>query len=531
MITKIIEELASKAEPKDEEKPPHLLPAHQRRAKEEDEEEEVVLNPSAPRDNALMFVGLRYWNKAEGCSTLKFWQKQFWRWDGTHWKVLDDDTVRAKMYEFLDEAYKETGSGSHRHLERFEPDQTAVNKTIDALRSGVNLEPENEMPGWLWAEAPVENVKELVACQNGLLDVRERRLIEHTPRFWSPNVVEFDFDHRAKAPRFEQFLREVWPGDEEAQQQVVEMMGVCVTDETKYQKAWMLVGPQRGGRGTIGRVLQGLVGKENYIGTTLRSFGEPFGMQSFIGKKVVVFSDARLDGVSRHGLSLIAERLLTITGEDAQDVNRKYLGNWSGVLKSRLIFFSNELLRFQDESGALAGRFNTNRMTQSFLGREDKELTNKLLAERSGILNLALDALDRLRDRGRLIQPASGLEMGQDLRHLTSDILAFVDECLEVNPNLSATVEQLFAVWNKWCEKRMIRHGWGLPQFSEKLRSACPTLRSSRPRKGGPTRPTTFLGIGIRGSKVILATVKPAMVSAPAVVVLDIKPEPLKRRI
>jgi putative DNA primase/helicase len=58
--------------------------------------------------------------------------------------------------------------------------------------------------------------------QNGLLNVRTRKLLGHTTRFWSPNVLEFGYDPKAKAPRFEQFLEEIFPGDKEAQQGLVE---------------------------------------------------------------------------------------------------------------------------------------------------------------------------------------------------------------------------------------------------------------------------------------------------------------------
>jgi len=157
------------------------------------------------------------------------------------------------------------------------------------LRAAANLEPQWEQPEWFGEDAPVENLRELVACQNGLLDVGSRRLWPHTPKFWSPNVLEFGYDPKARAPRFEQFLEEIFPGDPGAQRGLLEMMGLCLTDETKYQKAFMFVGPKRGGRGTIGRVLRGLIGRENYVGSTLKAFSEDFGMQSFIGKKVVVF--------------------------------------------------------------------------------------------------------------------------------------------------------------------------------------------------------------------------------------------------
>jgi putative DNA primase/helicase len=456
-----------------------------------------TLDPKAPRDTAKKLLALRYWHKPEDCQRLIYWQKQYWQWTGQHWQVLDSDTMRAKVYDFLDAAQIVI---RNQVVARFQPDRDAVSKVMDALMSVVNFAPENQMPAWLKGKAPVENLKELVACQNGLLDVRTRSLVLHTPKFWSPNVLEFDFNPRARAPRFEQFLEELWPGDSEAQQSVLEMIGLCITDETKYQKAWMFVGPKRGGRGTLGRLIQGLIGRENYLGTNMHSFGGDFGMAEFIGKKVVVFSDARLDGLRRKELSIIAEHLLNTTGEDPQSISRKYLGKWIGTLTCRLLIFSNELLRFQEETGALTGRFITNQMTQTFWGREDPDLTRKLLAERSGILNLALDALDQLRLRGKPLQPASGLQMAEDLENLGSDILAFVKDRLVLDPNLHVILDQLFSAWNAWCLERKTPHGWGLEQFSQKLRAACPSVTSSRPRVNNPRRLTTLYGIGLRPS-------------------------------
>src|SRR5262249_45104166 len=211
------------------------------------------------------------------------------------------------------------------------------------------------------------------------------------------------------------------------------------------------VGPRRGGRGTIGRVLRGLIGAENYIGTSLKAFSEQFGMENFVGKKVAVFSDARLDGVLQRNLSTMTERLLMITGEDEIHINRKNKKYWNGKLTTKIVTFSNELLRFQDESGALAGRFLTFRMQQSFYGREDENLTDKLLAERPGILNLALDALDELRQRGKLLQSGSGVEMAERLGDLTSDVKVFVEECCNVGVSFEVRVSEIFIRWQDWC--------------------------------------------------------------------------------
>jgi putative DNA primase/helicase len=261
----------------------------------------------------------------------------------------------------------------------------------------------------------------------------------------------------------------------------------------------MLVGPTRGGRGTIGRVLKGLVGAENYIGTSLRSLSEPFGMQSYIGKKVVVYTDARIEGLPMRSLSTIAERLLAITGEDGQHINRKNQKYFDGQLTARIVLFSNELPRFQDDSGALARRFLTWRMRESFLGgRADPELTPKLLSERAGILNLAFDALDRLGERGRLLQHASGEGMAVNLTDLASNVRAFVEECCAVGTDREILVDTLFNRFRGWCDLKGIKHAIGSNHFSTKIEAAVPTVTSSRPRRDNPRRLTMLFGIGLR---------------------------------
>jgi putative DNA primase/helicase len=295
-------------------------------------------------------------------------------------------------------------------------------------------------------------------------------------------------------------LEEVFPGDKEAQQALVEMIGLCVTDETKYQKAFMFIGPRRGGRGTIGRLLRGLIGDENYVGPRLRGMVRQFGMQSWIGKKVALFPDVRTDGLGIDRLSTISEILLTVTGEDGIEIERKYIGSWNGTLTTRVIMFSNELIKFQDDSGALPSRFITWQMRQSFKGREDPSLTAKLLAERPGILNLALEGLDRLRDRDEFIQPGSGAEMSEELEGLASHISLFVGECCEVGPEYEVQVSELYRAWRHWCTDKGIRYFLAEEQFSQKLKANVHSVVRGRPRAGGPSRPTVFIGIGLRGA-------------------------------
>jgi putative DNA primase/helicase len=149
-----------------------------------------------------------------------------------------------------------------------------------------------------------------------------------------------------------------------------------------------LVGPKRSGKGTIGRVLTRLIGKHNCVAPTLAGLGTNFGLAPLIGKRLAIISDARLSG--RADQHAIAERLLSITGEDALTIDRKYGSAWTGQLGSRFMILSNELPRLTGVSGALAGRFIMLSLTESFYGREDPGLTDNLLTALPGILNWAI---------------------------------------------------------------------------------------------------------------------------------------------
>ena len=65
------------------------------------------------------------------------------------------------------------------------------------------------------------------------------------------------------------------------------------------------------------------------------------------------------------------------------------------------------------------------RLRESFYGREDPSLTDKLLAELPGILRWAIEGWCRLRARGRFAQPKSAADLLSELHDISSPIGEF----------------------------------------------------------------------------------------------------------
>jgi putative DNA primase/helicase len=185
----------------------------------------------------------------------------------------------------------------------------------------------------------------------------------------------------------------LWPSEPPAIDVLGEWFGYVVSGRLDLHKILLMVGPTRGGKGAIARILTALIGKKNVAGPTLSSLGGEFGLAPLIGKPLAVVSDARFSG--RNG-TIVVERLLSISGEDALTVNRKYRDQWTGKLPCRLHIISNELPRLGDASTAIVGRIVLLLLTRSWLGKEDHDLELSLHAELSGILNWALTGLHRL---------------------------------------------------------------------------------------------------------------------------------------
>jgi putative DNA primase/helicase len=249
----------------------------------------------------------------------------------------------------------------------------------------------------------------------------------------------------------------------------------------------VLIGPPRSGKGTISRVLEHLVGKANVVGPSLNSLGGQFGLQPLLGKSLAIIPDARLSG--KENPDLLTERLLAITGEDVQTVPRKFLEPVTTRLPTRLMLVSNELPKLPDASKAIVA-------PQSWLDREDYNLIDRLLRELPGILHWAIAGLERLRQRGRFLQPASAKDLLDNLQGLASPVASFVEERCDKGPDHYVMCDQLFKAWTDWCRDNGQPAG-AAATLGKSLRAALPTVMTIKKRVEGKER-RVYTGLALR---------------------------------
>jgi putative DNA primase/helicase len=190
---------------------------------------------------------------------------QFYRWDGKCWPAVEEPILRSHLYRWFERRWYADESRKDPVKRAFAPTIRKTADLLDALRAVTIIPTLTPTPSWFGvAHTPAD---ELVACDNGLIHWPTRTLHKHSPRFYMHHAVPFVFNPKAPPPtRWLAFLRQLWLGDTESIECLQEMFGYLLAGDTSQQKMFMLVGPKRGGKGTIGRVLTRLLGRHNVGG-------------------------------------------------------------------------------------------------------------------------------------------------------------------------------------------------------------------------------------------------------------------------
>ena len=455
-----------------------------------------LFDPRYPRPIAAAWLAAS-WTDPAGKRLLLRHRETFHRYDGLAWRALPESELREAAYCFLDPAWRQKPNGD---VEPFPDDKAVIDRVLDALKGRVETAADLAPPAWLGEQPADLDPANLIVCANGILDLASGATLPHTPDLFALNPLPYDYDARATCPVWLAFLDQVLPGDAESQRELQKFFGYLLTPRTDLQKALLMHGLRRSGKGTIGRALGHVVGAANVCSPGLTSLGGPFGNEQLLGKRVAYISDARLS--RRSDPAPILETLLAVIGEDHRTVQRKFLSAVHGRLPIRFVLAVNELPDLMDISRALAGRFVVITFPEDHTGREDFGLEGKLVGERSGILNWAIEGLARLdQDRG-FRQPPSSAETVRIWEDLSSPIGAWLREECVVDRAAAAPRDVLFRAFRDWCAEEQITGARSKAQFGKELLAAVPRLGRTRPRTldaAGP-RPSYYLGLRLKSA-------------------------------
>lgn len=403
-----------------------------------------------------------------------------------------DEYIEGEIWKFLHGRKYIAGTGL-KIIEENAALVTNVKKAAMAHSAGPK-----ELPAWNYsgsAALPLPSV--LMPVSNGLLHLPTRRLLPATPMFVNVNVSAVHYDADATCPTWlkavdQWFTPEQGPNvgirDTEAIELLQEYLGYCLTQDISQQKFLYVMGPTRSGKSTLLTTLSMLLGDGNCKGAEEDSFTDTFGLELYEDAQVITFGDFRNSNTKT--MSRLVSQILKIVGGDKVPVNRKNEKVVDKVLPARLVFASNLLPRFNDSAGAVAGRMLLLQYPNSYLGREDKLLPMKLKAEMAGILNWALDGLDRLKKRGTFVQPKSAAPLFKNVRVRTMPTKTFVEDQMVVDANSVLPKDEVFMAFETWLEGFSTTVAVHYDHFFSQLYDNYPDVVTTKPRVNGEQVPS-----------------------------------------
>ena len=443
--------------------------------------EKYTLSRHRTRPTAKIFLQVFY--TVSGKQSLIYWNDDFYRWAGNHYQKTDDGMVKAQMLKWLDEDAQMYGKGQQ--LIPFSANDKTVNSAINTVKIVNPVAGEIKPPTWF--SSCDADPTEIVTCKSNNFNLRTGEITPGTPDLFVLSALPFDFDADAPRPTgWLDFLAQLLPDDPQAVELLQEWFGYCLTPDTSQQKMLLIIGPKRAGKGTIGRILRQLIGESNVSNPTVSRLADSFGLEDLMGTRLAQVTDARFKG---RDMDTVVERLKAISGEDAIAINRKHQKAVHMKLPTRFMVLSNETPQLSDVSGALASRFVVIRLRESFIGREERGLIDRLLPELPGILLWAVEGWRRLQARGHFVEPKSSAEDREILEATLSPMSAFVDEMCVLNPGLSVGTDKIREAYRLWRENRGLKPVH-LTKFGIDINAVCAKVKYVKHKK-------LYVGIGL----------------------------------
>lgn len=295
-----------------------------------------------------------------------------------------------------------------------------------------------------------------IVTTNGVLSIKKgadgkRQFVDHSPRFPNTWKLPYAYDPEATCPNFDNYLDTITDGQPNGKRFLLEFMGAVVAGKTDLQRAAYLMGVSGSGKSTFAGLLQALAGKMN----TAAADGDTgkFTTSSWVGKSLLSFSEMRYIG----NPTKFAELILKVVGGDSIPVEGKNKDRKTAKINANVVVCTNIVIPLHDTAGVAHTRFVGMYFNKKIRGTplEDTDLPAKLAAEMPGILNRALEGLDRLLNNGGVYTvPETHSKVIALLEAASSPLTEVLSEIIvESEPHNVLSTQDVRAAVNAWLER------------------------------------------------------------------------------
>ncbi|MFA6999023.1 MAG: phage/plasmid primase, P4 family [Victivallaceae bacterium] len=415
---------------------------------------------------------------------LRFYKGMWYTYTNGRWKERHKEDIQADLITFLQYTMAE-----ERISQSVVSDVMLNLKScnlcyLDSLRYQVPCFIETAEPAdaWIPTKNFIVNVEALAGKLNGFgADISRPVLMDQTPNLFTVNCLPYEYDETAQCPKWEKYLGEVQPNHQN--REILQMlMGLALVPDCRYNVLFFLYGPPGTGKSVFVNVLEKFIGQDNFCSIPLSRLVSRFGLAPLTEKLLNIVGE--MPAMPNNGkISDIEGIVKAITSGDSIHVERKFLDGHNARVKARMVFATNHLPDFSDQSAGVWERIRIIPFNVKFRGTEKQNpnLSQELLEELPGIFNWAVRGLAKLRLCKTFPESEEGLEKKKFLQTVCNPEQDFFSEFIDEVEGGIVEARKLYDDYTTWANENRHRP---LREFLFKkaLFSAFPKIQQSRTR-------------------------------------------------
>lgn len=375
--------------------------------------------------------------------------KEWYIYTGTHW---EQDTGGCYAQELAKDFYHRLHSymwktewknpvDDEAEKKRREEQQAAVLRLHKLSRRKTLLEDARSV--YPFSAEDLDTDSWILNCPNFTIDLRTGLCKAHSPDDMISMVSGADYDPTATAPRFERFINEIFseptldgyverPGLARFAQMA---LGYALTGSVADDCLFMLFGPAtRNGKTTLMEAVMSVMG--DYAAKskpdTLAYTGKP--NANAASEDVARLKGKRFVSISEPNktMHLDVAKVKDLTGGGTQTARFLHENSFQFQPEFKIFIDTNYRPRVTDETLFSSGRIHVLPFERHFSADEqEKDLSEKLAAEKSGILNWLLEGLRMYKEAGKLKPCEESLKATEEYREDSDKLGQFWAERME----------------------------------------------------------------------------------------------------
>ena len=292
--------------------------------------------------------------------------------------------------------------------------------------------------------------KKVMVLQNGNFNLDDLELKEFDDELNSTIQLPVSYNPKATCPIWLKTLSTIFSEDQERIDYLQEVFAYCLYPSTEYHVAFFLYGSGKNGKTTVSEMIQEIVGDANCSNIPFEQLKNRFYLAELDGKLVNVDEEFESNGVSSTG------HFKSLVSGGYMQADKKFKDPKRFKTFAKLIFCGNSLPTIRDRSYGFFRRVIVIPFDVK-IEDADTKLKEKLMSERDGIFNWAVEGKKRLDSQGGFCHSDEIKRATKNYEEESNHLISFIEENCIMDVESRAEKNPFREAYTDWCRENGYR--------------------------------------------------------------------------